>query len=159
MKKISIPWCLRVLAVSFLFSGCAMMSRDDIAGRELDTTANAVDLRVKESRTLSTLAKIEVSISNYIKEEGQIPPRLQDLVPKYLAEIPNVELSVGHHREANDVRNYPSSILRDGQIDGTQLKDSGKWGYVYNDRQVIIFVDCTHLSSRGIPWFQERGVF
>ena len=44
------------------------------------------------------------------------------------------------HSETNRVRAYPSRVLQDGAIDGSKLRDSGAWGYVHNDRQVIIFV-------------------
>ncbi len=37
--------------------------------------------------------------------------------------------------------------------------DTGKWGYVFNESQVVVFIDCTHKSGRGRPWYQERGVY
>ena len=98
---------------------------------------------------------METALASFVKGERRIPERLDELVPKYLAEIPSVDIAVGGHHETNAVKYYASDLLRDGQIDGTKLKDTGKWGYVHNDRQVVIFVDCTHPSSRGQPWYQE----
>jgi hypothetical protein len=48
---------------------------------------------------------------------------------------------------------------RGGKIDGTRLKDTGRWGYASNGRRVIVFIDCTHPDSRGKPWHRARGMF
>ena len=139
--------------------GCAMMTGVEPSAKELDKNAADTDTHIRETKTLSTLAALETKIGAYIKAENKIPKDLEDLVPKYLAEIPTVELGVERHKDSSKVKVYPSEVMRDGQIDGTQLRDTGKWGYTFNDRQVIIFVDCTHNSSRGVPWYQERGVY
>ena len=44
-------------------------------------------------------------------------------------------------------------------VNGSRLKDTGGWGYVHNDRQVIIFVDCIHKMMDGKFWYQARGVY
>lgn len=140
-------------------AGCGSLGKDEIGGREMDQTVNDVNFRIKESRTLSSLAKLESSISDYYKAENKIPSKIESLIPKYLGEVPTVEISVRGHKDTSDIKYYSSDILRDGQVDGTKIKDTGKWGYVFNERQVIIFVDCTHTTSRGAPWYQERGVY
>lgn len=149
-----------ILAVAALsFSGCrGMIGRDEIS-RQVDSDVLNSERQVRDSRTLSSLAKIESSLSDYIKTEKRIPAKLEWLVPKYLAEIPPVEIGVAGHAESSEVKVYPSDVLRDGQIIGARILDTGKWGYVFNERQVVIFVDCTHKSSRGRPWYQERGVY
>jgi hypothetical protein len=149
------------LALSILLagvSGCGMV-KDEPTSKEVDDTVKDVEYKVKESRTLSSLAKIETSIAAYIEHEKKIPANLEALVPSYLAEIPTVELGMVRHRDTTDVRTYPASVLRDGAVDGSKLRDSGKWGYVHNERQVVIFVDCTHLTSGGLPWYRARGVY
>ncbi len=140
---------LAVLAATAL--ACSGPRRETV-----DDTARRLDLQVSESHTRSSLASIEEALSSYIRENGRIPATLDLLVPKYLAAIPTVQTAV--HGETNKVKVYAPAILRDGQIDGTQLKDTGRWGYVYNDRRVVVFVDCTHRNSRGKAWFLERGV-
>src|SRR5258708_1944688 len=50
------------------------------------------DIYSHESRTLSGLATLENGVNDYIKDQGKIPEKLEDLVPQYLAQIPLVEL-------------------------------------------------------------------
>lgn len=150
--------CLSLIAA--LPAGCQSASKLDAAiSREVEQDVREVDRRVKETRTLSSLAKLEDSIGDYHKNERRIPPTLESLIPKYLAGIPTVEIGARGHKDTAEVKAYRSDILRGGQIDGSKLRDTGRWGYVYNDRQVVVFIDCTHKSSRGRPWYQERGVY
>ena len=149
-----------LLAVTLLsFAGCRTIIGSDHIEREVENTVRDNERAVVETRTLSGLARLESSVADYIKHEGRIPAKLEDLVPKYLGELPAVETGLRSHRDSTDVKIYGPEVLRDGQVNGTRLSDSGKWGYVFNDRQVVIFVDCTHQSSRGKPWYQERGVY
>lgn len=140
-----------------LLSGCRGMLGEAVSP-EVEADADEVERKAKEVQTISAIAKIEESIAAYVKAERKIPERLEDLVPKYLGEIPPVT-GAGKHRETSAVRIYPANTLRDGHVDGTRLRDSGRWGYVYNDRQVIVFVDCTHKASSGRAWYLERGGF
>ena len=149
-------WGLGVILLAAL-AGCRSLGLKDDSGPELERNFQDSDRQVRETRTLSALAEMEAAIAGYVKEYNRIPARLEELVPKFIADIPSVDISVGGHRESNVVKYYPSAALRDGQIDGTMLRDTGHWGYVHNDRQVVIFVDCTHPSSRGTPWYREKG--
>lgn len=152
------PLFILLLSTVFL-GGCAYFRSDDIGGKDMDQNVSQVDLRIKESRTLSALAKLETSLSDFYKAENRIPQKLDSLIPRYLAEMPSVETAIKRHSDNSRVQYYPSGIIRDGHIDGTQIKDTGRWGYSFNERRAIIFVDCTHTTSRGTPWYQERGVF
>jgi hypothetical protein len=145
------------LALLLALAGCRGLGLRDDSADELERNFRNSDLQIRETRTLSGLAEIETALASYVKGERHIPDRLEELVPKYLAAIPSVDVAIGGHHETSAVRYYDGDLLRDGQIDGTKLKDTGKWGYVHNDRQVVIFVDCTHPSSRGRPWYKERG--
>lgn len=138
---------------------CSSMSKegDDEGSSEVSQNVRDSERQAKEIHTLSSLAKFEESISAYYQTENKIPVNLQKLIPKYIAAIPSVETGV--HQDSNKILVYPRDVLRDGQIDGSKLKDSGGWGYVFNERQVIIFVDCTHKSGQGHPWYRARGVF
>jgi hypothetical protein len=145
------------LVVLLALAGCKGFGLRDESAAELERNFQDSDRKIRETRTMSGLAEMETALGSYIKTEKRIPERLEALVPKYLAEIPNVDIAAGGHHETSAVKYYGVDILRAGQIDGTRLKDTGKWGYVHNDRQVVIFVDCTHPSSRGKSWYQEKG--
>jgi hypothetical protein len=147
-----------ILAV-LLSAGCASWyGGPDEAAREFEKEAGAVESRVREDNARSSLGKIETSLADYYKSVGSIPPNLDKLVPKYLAEVPALNLPACG-RETNKVEYYPPDILRDGQVDGTRIRGTGRWGYVYNDSRVVVFVDCLKPSSRGVPWYRERGVY
>lgn len=139
--------------------GCSYIFGSRDSSPVSESAAQRSDVYASESRTLSGLATIENAIHDYIKGEGKIPGRIDDMIPKYLASIPVIELGLSGYSDNSKVRNYPASVIRDGVIDGSQLKDTGYWGYAHNDRQVIIFVDCIRADSRGKPWYKERGVF
>lgn len=146
------------LVVAVVAAGCAgsQTSRDDRIVSDIDRTVTEAEARAQESRTRSSLAHLEQSLAAYVKAENRIPENLDVLVPRYLAEIPPVELSVRGHSDNARVKIYSGTILRDGQIDGSQLKDTGQWGYAHNDRQVVVFVDCTHPSPQGQPWYLKN---
>jgi hypothetical protein len=145
------------LALLLALSGCRMLGLKDEGAGDLERNLQDSDVKVRETRTLASLAEMETALASFVKGEQRIPDRLDELIPKYIAEIPSVDIAVGGHNETNSVRYYASDLLRDGQIDGTKLKDTGRWGYVHNERQVVVFVDCTHPSSRGKPWYREKS--
>jgi hypothetical protein len=145
------------LAALVAFSGCMGGTRGDASSREVDENVRQLEISAGEGRTRSGLAKLEESIAGYVQAEKRIPQTVEELIPKYLAEMPTVEIFVRGHHDSDRTKIYPASVLRDGQIDGTKLKDTGRWGYVFNDRQVVVFVDCTHKSRRGRAWYLERN--
>lgn len=149
-----------ILTASILImSGCAgMFGGKDEAAADFDNETKANELRVKEERVRSSLAQLETRLADYTKAENKIPAKLEKLVPKYLAEIPTLDLPVCGH-ESNKVEVYSPVILRDGQVDGSRLRGTGRWGYVFTDDRIVIFVDCLKPSLRGVPWYQERGVY
>lgn len=156
MRSVFLPACAAALALC----GCGWnFGLRDERPSGIDNEVRAAERGAMESRTLSHLAAIENAVADYVKSEGDIPARLDVLIPKYLAEIPAAAPGLRPHKETNEVQLYPADVIRDGAVDGSRLQDTGKWGYVHNDRQVIVFVDCTHSSSRGKPWYRERGVF
>lgn len=146
------------LAAATLLSSCAMMSGRDEASVEFDKDTSSTEARVKEDKVRSSLAQIETRLADYTKTEKKIPAKLENLVPKYMAEIPTLDLPVCG-RESNRVEGYSPMILRDGQVDGSRLKGTGNWGYVYTEERIVVFVDCLKPSLRGVPWYQERGVY
>lgn len=153
------------LAASLAWAGCSTgtgglnLEPGPATTREMTDEVRRSERMTLESLTLSRLSAIERSLNDFIRAERRIPKRLDELVPKYLAEIPEAETGVRGHKDSGGVRYYPASIIVDGQINGTKLKDTGGWGYVYNDRQVIVFVDCIHKMMDGKFWYQARGVY
>ena len=153
MKKL-----ILTAAAALLTAGCAGMFAKDESAADFDKETTANEAKVKEDRVRSSLAQLETHLSDYTKTEKKIPAKLELLVPKYIAEIPTLDLPVCGH-ESNKVEVYPADVLRDGQVDGSRLRGTGHWGYVYSEYQVVIFVDCLKPSLRGTPWYQERGVY
>lgn len=154
MKKIMLT-----AMAALLTAGCGggLFTKDE-ASADFDKETSANEARVKEDRVRSSLAQIETRLSDYTKTEKKIPAKLESLVPKYLAEIPSLDLPVCG-RESNKIEVYSPEILRDGQVDGSRLKGTGHWGYVFTEDRIVIFVDCLKPSLRGVPWYQERGVY
>ena len=139
-------------------SGCAGLTGRDAASVEFDKETSADDARVREDKTRTGLSALESAVADYVKTERKIPEKLDLLIPKYLSQIPSLDVPACGG-ESNTVQNYPSSALRDGQVDGALIRGTGRWGYVYNDARVVVFVDCLKPSSKGVPWYQVRGVY
>lgn len=140
------------------FAGCAGMTGKDEASAEFEKDTNANDAQVREDKARMSLRTIESAVADYVKAENKIPEKLDKLVPKYLSAVPPLDIPACGG-ESDKVQNYPSDILRDGQVDGSRLRGSGRWGYVYDSNRVVVFVDCLKPTSKGTPWYQERGVY
>lgn len=146
------------LAAFAALSGCANWMGKDEASADFEKEASADEVKVREDKTRTNLGRIETAVADYVKSEGKVPDKLDSLVPKYLPAIPSVEIAACGS-DSNEVRKYPSDVLRDGQVDGKRIRGGGRWGYVYDDSRVVIFVDCLKPSSTGLPWYQVRGVY
>ena len=142
-------------AAAALLSGCAGFLGRDEAAVEFEKETRAAETKIKEEKVRSNLSKLESSLADYAKAEKRIPSKLSFLIPKYLAEMPLLDIPACG-RETDRVEIYSPEVLRGGQVDGTRIKGTGRWGYVYNQRQVVIFVDCLKPSSRGAPSSGKR---
>ncbi|MBI3564519.1 MAG: hypothetical protein HY079_04905 [Elusimicrobia bacterium] len=138
--------------------GCAYFTGRDEASADFEKETNAEDVRVREDKARTHLASLENAIADYYKAEKRVPPKLESLVPKYIASIPSIDLPACG-RETDRVQAYPPEILRGGVVDGSRLLGTGRWGYVYDSSRVVVFVDCLKTSGKGVPWYQERGVY
>jgi uncharacterized protein YceK len=147
-----------VLCVILSVSGCSGIIGKDEASLEFDREAHANDIRVREDRARTHLRALESAVADYIKTEKKIPAKLEKLIPKYISEIPSLDIPACGP-ESDRVQYYASNIMRDGVVDGTRILATGRWGYVYNENRVIVFVDCVKVSGKGIAWFRERGVY
>ncbi len=129
----------------------------------MDKEASKIQVQADESQTLSFLGNIDSAIAAYYHDQGTIPPDIQSLVPKYLFEIPIVEMGIPSYRSTRLVTVYPPTILKNGQVDGSKIKNTGGWGYVVSGSQVIAFVDATAplrypLDSNAPKyWYQQSG--
>ena len=155
MRKILLFSAFTVLAAGL--TGCANITGKDEAAMDFEKETSASDASVREDRARMSLRALESAVADYVKAENKIPEKIDILVPKYLAAIPPLDVPACG-RETDKVQNYPASLLRDGQVDGSRLKATGRWGYVYDSTRVVVFVDCLKPSSKGTPWYQERGV-
>ena len=135
----------------------------DSSSRAMDAEASKVRVQADESQTLSFLGNIDSAIAAYYHDTGSIPPDIKSLVPKYLFEIPIVELGLTDYRNTRMVTVYPPSILKDGRVNGEKIKNTGGWGYVVNGNQVIAFVDSTAALRYPLDthapkyWYQQSG--
>lgn len=145
-------------ALGLLASGCASLTGKDEASIEFDKETGADEARVREDKTRTSLGALEAAVADYVKTERKIPEKLDLLIPKYLAQIPSLDVPACGG-ESDRVQNYPSTVLRDGQVDGALIRGTGRWGYVYDDDRVVVFVDCLKPSITGVPWYQVRGVY
>jgi len=100
LKKI----LLTAIAV-FLTAGCGGLFTKDEASMDFEKETSANEARVKEDRARSSLAQLEARMSDYTKTEKKIPAKLESLVPKYLAEIPSLDLPICG-RESSKVEVY-----------------------------------------------------
>ena len=148
-----------LVCAAALASACAFISREYRFPKGMsDEVARSVR-RSAESQTLSRMAALERSLNDFIQAKGRIPDRLSELVPEYIAGIPETELGLKAHKDTSETRYYPPAVIVGGGINGSALGDSGGWGYAYNERQVIVFVDCTHQRMDGSLWYKTRGVY
>jgi hypothetical protein len=138
--------------------GCARMSGRDEAAADFDKATSADAARVREDKARTGLASLESAVADYVKAEQAVPAKLEQLVPKYIAEIPSLDVPECGD-ESNAVRGYPADVLRDGVVDGGRLRGAGGWGYVHDDARVVVFVDCRKNAPSGQPWYRLRGAY
>ncbi|MBI3300388.1 MAG: hypothetical protein HYZ75_19655 [Elusimicrobia bacterium] len=148
-----------ILVTAALLSSCAFMASEERFPKGMSDEVVRSTRRTAESHTLSRMAALERSLNDYIQAKGKIPDKLTELVPEYIGEIPEAELGIKEHKDTEETRYYPPSVIVGGGINGSALGDSGGWGYAFNERQVIVFVDCTHQRMDGSLWYKTRGVY
>jgi Tfp pilus assembly protein PilE len=90
----------------------------------------------KESATKGALGSLRTAVAIYYSDtEGKFPASLEGLVK----EIPQVQLP-RHHQNTNHIT----------VVDRPAPMDRGDWQYSREEGHV--FVDCTHLDSKGSVW-------
>ncbi|HVE12271.1 MAG TPA: hypothetical protein VNI01_02645 [Elusimicrobiota bacterium] len=148
-----------IAALAAMLCGCLTMdSADQRRPSDISEEVGRSERGAIETSNLARLAALEHGVNEFVQAEGRIPKTLDELIPKYLAEIPEAAGLRGH-RDSARVKSYPATVIVDGQINGAAIQDSGGWGYAHNDMQVIVFVNCTHKNLAGQLWYQARGAF
>lgn len=144
------------LLLAASLAGCAFGGSS--RGRAPKHRLTEAERLAAESQALSSLAALEAAVAGFAKTKGAPPRRLEDVVPLYLPEMPVLDLGLEAHPLTRESSLFPAEILQDGAPDPARLRDSGRWGYIAGAAP-LVFIDCTHQSSRLRPWHLERGVF
>jgi hypothetical protein len=148
-----------LLVLLLLASSCKSMM--DKGGFSIGGSSEiaAAEMGALESQTRARLSVLERGLNEYIQAKGEVPDKLDVLIPDYVAEVPETLTGIKECRDSAHVFYYKPEVIIDGVIDGSKLRGAGGWGYVFNDERVIIFVDCTRKSKNGTLWYNVRGVY
>ena len=145
-------WVLAACSIALV--GCGRYFNKDKISQSISAEIARSNQMFNESMTLSRLTALESSLSDYIRAKKTVPKKLDELIPDYLAEIPDVVLGIKGHKETNEVRYYSPDVISGGVINGAAIKDQGGWGYSFDGERVIIFVNCTHPAPSGQAWYR-----
>jgi uncharacterized RDD family membrane protein YckC len=103
-----------------------------------------------EGATKGNLGSLRAGASIFYGDtEGTYPKTLDELVPKYIAEIHAADTQA--HGKVKEVTVYGADVCAGTmEVDPAKLKDTGGWGYV-NDPKAscygTVFVDCSHKTT------------
>lgn len=112
-----------------------------------------------EGAAKGMLGSLRAATSIYYGDlEGNYPTALEQLVPKYVENIPTLKLK--NHSPSNAVTVYGPEVCSGSkeygqEIDASKLRDTGGWGYVADPKAACygqVFVDCTHKDTKGKGW-------
>lgn len=108
-----------------------------------------------EGATKGNLGSLRSASAIYYGDaEGSYPPSLDDLIPRYISEIPKVKTKA--HAQTSAWTAYGDEVCAPpGSVDPAKIKDTGGWGYVTDQQSKCwgtIFVDCSHKDLRDRVW-------
>ncbi|MFI5348225.1 MAG: RDD family protein [Elusimicrobiota bacterium] len=121
---------------------------------KFEAMKNQEDERVAKGN----LGALRSALAAYASDaKGAYPADLNQLVPKYTAEIPSAALS---NPPAAGVETYGPEVCSGSkepgaELIGDKLRDTGKWGYVVAPKAPCdgkIFVDSKNTDSKGAAW-------
>jgi uncharacterized RDD family membrane protein YckC len=105
------------------------------------------------------IALLRYAVDAEASGKDTAPQTLTGLAPDYLLGLPSLDF--GAHPASSEVETYPTDICRSGaagaELDGTKLKDTGRWGYLRGGAEAckaVVFVDCTHADSGSLEWYK-----
>ena len=139
-KKRTILGLLAAVVLAHLLLGTAWV----IWMRRPPTPASALP-------TPATVAMVRSALAEYkATNKGVYPSRLEDLTPRYLIRVP--ELQLGPHAASSKVEAYGSEVCAPGGPDPAKIHDMGGWGYVSDPKAPCwggVFLDCSHKDPEG----------
>lgn len=103
-----------------------------------------------EGATKGNLGSMRAGASIFYGDtEGTYPKTLEELVPKYIAEIHPAQTA--EHGKSAQVTLYGAEACASPQdVDPSKIKDTGGWGYVADEKAPCygaVFVDCSHKTT------------
>ena len=106
-----------------------------------------------ERSAKTNLAALRSALASYyLDTKGSYPADLNQLVPKYTPEIPNVFPA---NPAGSGVEIYGPEVCSGAELLGAKLRDTGKWGYVAAPKAPCdgkIFFDSANTDSNGAAW-------
>jgi len=119
----------------------------------LRSRLNALLQESKHKAMFGSLTALRASMNIYKQEnKGKHPKTLIDLSKSgALISIPNTYIP--EHERSDEVELYDEIILKNGEIDGSKVRDTGKWGYI--PELSIVFISCTHNDYTGKPLYSK----
>lgn len=110
----------------------------------------ALAQKSSEGATKGNLGSLRAGASIFYGDaEGAYPKTLEELVPKYVAEIQPA--NTAEHGKSAQVTLYGAEACASSQdVDPSKIKDTGGWGYVADEKAPCygaVFVDCSHKTT------------
>jgi hypothetical protein len=106
MKKILLP----LTVVAFLAVGCDKSSEPQKAVNPADVTNNVLVNAKRTADKTIDVSFINQAIQLFNVQEGRFPKDLQELTPKYVAQIPDAPLG---YKIAYDAKKGEASVVRE----------------------------------------------
>lgn len=111
------------------------------------------ELLNNETAALAALSELRKAVESYKAAKGKYPGRLNKLTPKYLPEIPAI--NVADHPTTDEVLEIDSTDYDENlhQV----ITDSGKWLYFTNKKSKhhgLVLIDCSHKDARGVERYK-----
>jgi len=166
MRFSNINIIIAVALISLLnFSACGSKS-DTGETSEISKQTETNKKLISRAITVGKLGAMRHIISKiYFDNDMSNAQSLEEILNSpHASTIPQLELE--NHPATTELNIYNEDPCEEGSgivdlrkfLDGSKLADSGKWGYVADQNSVCfgyLFIDCTHLNSRGRPWYKD----
>lgn len=128
--------------------------------KEADETIGALEDQIREGRRKTVELDCKEALFEFRKSLGG-NWQFQMIDPTWVSkdfQIPKLTLP-GHMLTAG-IQEYATDIILNVSateiaLDGSKLKDTGKWGYVRNPAGSggRVFIDCSHTDYKGSKWY------
>jgi hypothetical protein len=109
----SFPSILGVVAAAVLLAGCDAGSNSQPQGNPADVTNNTLVNAKRTADKTIDVSFINQAISLFNVQEGRLPKTLDELVPKYVAKIPDAPL--GYKIDYDAQKGVATVVRTDGK--------------------------------------------